>query len=286
MQPQQSSKHGHLYATSMSHPLSYVPLFMRRCIALAQRHNANVHVVHVIVPRRRYREAQIGLCEDVTERNIAEHSLEAWLGSFCNEKTRCRSLLCEGALWECIFSLINECGVDLLVLGTKGATGQHSALLGSQAEEIFREAPCPVLTIGPHFRRDGKCKFKQILFTTDVSNASMRAYSYAVHFAAESDGRLTVLHVVLTSDMRVGYDPAISDHLRSFLWAYEHPASLDVIVDCGDPLTVITRHAYHLSADLIVMGLNHATRLVTHVPWTLAHQVVSYAPCPVLTIRS
>jgi hypothetical protein len=34
MQPQQSRKHGHLYATSMSHPLSYVPLFMRRCIAV------------------------------------------------------------------------------------------------------------------------------------------------------------------------------------------------------------------------------------------------------------
>jgi hypothetical protein len=32
MQPQQSRKHGHLYATSMSHPLSYVPLFMRMCI--------------------------------------------------------------------------------------------------------------------------------------------------------------------------------------------------------------------------------------------------------------
>jgi hypothetical protein len=37
MQPQQSRKHGHLYATSMSHPLSYVPLFMRRCIATLEQ---------------------------------------------------------------------------------------------------------------------------------------------------------------------------------------------------------------------------------------------------------
>jgi nucleotide-binding universal stress UspA family protein len=176
--------------------------------------------------------------------------------------------------------------VDLLILGTKGATGPHRALLGSQAEEIFREAACPVLTIGPHFRRDGKFRFKQILFTTDVSNASMRAYSYAVVFAAESGSRLTVLHVVPTSDMRVGYDPAISDHLRSVLWAYEQRTSLDVIVDCGDPLTVITRYAHQLAADLIVMGIHHAARLVTHIPWTLAHRVVSDAPCPVLTIRS
>jgi nucleotide-binding universal stress UspA family protein len=173
-----------------------------------------------------------------------------------------------------------------LILGTKGATRPNRALLGSQAEEIFLEAPCPVLTIGPHFRRNGKCKFKQILFTTDVSDASMRAYSYVVNFAAESGSRLTVLHVVLTSDMRDGYDPAISDHLRSLLWAYEQPVSADVIVDCGDPLTVITRHAHHLAADLIVMGIHHAARFVTHVPWTLANRVVSDAPCPVLTVRS
>ena len=191
-------------------------------------------------------------------------------------------MLCEGDLWECVSSLISEREVDLVILGDKGATELHSELLGSQAEEIFRETPCPVLAIGPHIRHDERCEFNQILFTTDVSDASMRAYSYVVNFAAERGSHLTVLHVVQSADMRGWYEPAISDRLRSLLWAYEQPVSADVIVTCGDPLTAIMCHVHDFAVDLIVMGIHHATRFATHVPWTLAHQVVSNAPCPVL----
>jgi universal stress protein A len=38
-------------------------------------------------------------------------------------------------------------GVDLLVIATHGRTGLSHVLLGSVAERIVREAPCPVLTI-------------------------------------------------------------------------------------------------------------------------------------------
>jgi nucleotide-binding universal stress UspA family protein len=38
-------------------------------------------------------------------------------------------------------------GVDLIVMGTHGRTGAARLLLGSVAERVVREAPCPVLTI-------------------------------------------------------------------------------------------------------------------------------------------
>jgi universal stress protein A len=37
--------------------------------------------------------------------------------------------------------------IDLIVIATHGRTGLSHALLGSVAERIVREAPCPVLTI-------------------------------------------------------------------------------------------------------------------------------------------
>ena len=37
--------------------------------------------------------------------------------------------------------------VDLIVIATHGRTGFSHALLGSFAERIVREAPCPVLTV-------------------------------------------------------------------------------------------------------------------------------------------
>lgn len=38
-------------------------------------------------------------------------------------------------------------GIDLIVIATHGRTGLSHVLLGSVAERIVREAPCPVLTV-------------------------------------------------------------------------------------------------------------------------------------------
>lgn len=38
-------------------------------------------------------------------------------------------------------------GADLIVMGTHGRTGLAHVVLGSVAERVVREAPCPVLTV-------------------------------------------------------------------------------------------------------------------------------------------
>jgi len=40
-----------------------------------------------------------------------------------------------------------EHAIDLIVMGTHGRTGLGRLLMGSVAESVVREAPCPVLTI-------------------------------------------------------------------------------------------------------------------------------------------
>lgn len=47
---------------------------------------------------------------------------------------------------EIIRTAKNE-GVDLIIMGTHGRTGLDHMLLGSTAEKVVRQSPCPVLTI-------------------------------------------------------------------------------------------------------------------------------------------
>src|SRR5215472_16060887 len=56
----------------------------------------------------------------------------------------------QGNITETIANLIKEKEIDLVVVGTRGRTKLGKALLGSVAEQILRQAPCPVLTVGPH----------------------------------------------------------------------------------------------------------------------------------------
>lgn len=48
---------------------------------------------------------------------------------------------------EGILKVARELGSDLIVMGTHGRTGWRRLLLGSVAEQVIRESPCPVLTV-------------------------------------------------------------------------------------------------------------------------------------------
>jgi nucleotide-binding universal stress UspA family protein len=55
-----------------------------------------------------------------------------------------------GGAWSEIVRLATEEHADMIVMGTQGRTGLHRLLLGSVAERVIRQAPCPVLTVRPH----------------------------------------------------------------------------------------------------------------------------------------
>lgn len=49
---------------------------------------------------------------------------------------------------DALLGTIRTKDIDLVVLGTHGRRGLRKLVLGSVAEEVFRLAPCPVLTVG------------------------------------------------------------------------------------------------------------------------------------------
>lgn len=53
----------------------------------------------------------------------------------------------EGIPSETIVEYATEAEIDLVVMGTKGQTGDQMRVVGSVAEEVVRNAPVPVLTV-------------------------------------------------------------------------------------------------------------------------------------------
>jgi nucleotide-binding universal stress UspA family protein len=86
----------------------------------------------------------------------------------------------------------------MLVLGTHGRSGVGKLLIGSVAEEVFRRAACPVLSIGPKVSQQpaGEIQFHNILFATDFSENSLAALPYAISLAEEDQAQLTLLYVI------------------------------------------------------------------------------------------
>jgi nucleotide-binding universal stress UspA family protein len=167
--------------------------------------------------------------------------------------------------------------------------------LGSEAEKIFRQAPCPVMTVGPqlamHLPRGGE--ISEILYATDLTSESTVAAPYAISLAQEYQAHLTLLHVI--APQHTG-DWVISDELFASSERLLHnivPAEAELwcepqyVVEQGDPATKILETAQHRRADLIVLGVHHPSGLgaATHLPGATVHKVVTQANCPVLTVR-
>ena len=55
----------------------------------------------------------------------------------------------------CSKEWVQTYSADLVVVVRSAAQAGAKWLLGSVAEEVIREAPCPVLTVGPHVTTTG-----------------------------------------------------------------------------------------------------------------------------------
>jgi nucleotide-binding universal stress UspA family protein len=198
----------------------------------------------------------------------------------------------EGNIWEVVSNLIKEKEIDLVVLGTRGRTGLGKTVLGSVAEQILRQSPCPVLTVGPHVSRwsDKYAKMREILFATDLAADSPLAAPYAISLAQENQAHLVLLHVIenpKAGDL-VGSPEVVEAKERKLQQLVSQQAGLwcdpTYIVEQGTPAEKILDVAKRRHTDLIVLGARPAKALATHLNTGTVHKVVSQATCPVLTV--
>ena len=201
----------------------------------------------------------------------------------------------EGGIWDAIFRTIEEKKVDLVVTGTHGREGLKKVLLGSQAENILRHSPTPVLIVGPNVRLEAESAMhmKHILCATDMSSASQAALPYAISLAEENQAELDLLRVippqkrgelVHPNELR---DAAIREIEQLVPPEAEIWCKLRCIAEIGDATEKILEAADLNRAELIVLGVKRVEGAlgVTHLPWTIAHKIIAEARCPVLTVR-
>jgi nucleotide-binding universal stress UspA family protein len=179
---------------------------------------------------------------------------------------------------------------DLVVAGSHGAGGLELLALGSVAESILSQVPCPVLIVGPHCTAETH-PFRAILFATDLEETGLRCAQFATAFAERFHSPLTMLHVVEKKSRRFGGQSEFTEeHIHQEL-SRLLPDDLAIYttattrVEHGKAGEVIPDLARSLQASLIVTGFRPHV-LGDHAPWSTLSQVIRQAPCPVLSVRS
>ena len=206
-------------------------------------------------------------------------------------------LLEEGNAYAAIVRRAEECGADLLVVGSHGATGLTRVLLGSVADKVIRYAHCPVLIARP-----GNKLTRRILVATDLSEPSFPAVAAAAREARRTDAALTIVHCIESVTSIHGFElggmwPREEEHSKEHeqlrLKAHvklddvlaQHEVTGDRRVVAGSPVAAIMSVCDELRPDLLVVGTRGRTGLRRVILGSVAEAVARLAPCSVLIVR-
>lgn len=200
-----------------------------------------------------------------------------------NKDHEFESIFTTDPLTEAIITAIGEHKIDLLVMGTRGATGAKEFLFGSNAVTVINRVKlCPVLLI------PNNCGFetpKQVAFPTDFSRLYGRELFTIKNLIALHNSEINILHInasdTLTDRQRNNYNilkEYLKDIPHTFYWKFDYATKEQAIKDFIDEhkinvLTMVNyRHSfiedfikepvikkmgYHSEIPFMVLPYNH-----------------------------
>jgi nucleotide-binding universal stress UspA family protein len=186
----------------------------------------------------------------------------------------------EGPVTPTIRQFIADHGIDLVVMGTRGASGLDEYLIGSNTEKVVRFSPVPVFSIRKSIPLDN---IRNIVFPTTLEPQPelLRQVKALQEFFGAT------LHLVLVNtpyNLQRTNDE--KDRMKEF--ADQHGLSkytVNTKDDFREPHAIID-FAAEIKADLIAMGTHGRRGLAHFFAGSVAERVVNHMDRPIWTFST
>ncbi len=291
-------------------PLDFSPASMealKYAVWLAKQFRAAIHLVHVHPPDEASSVPGAGhllfqsaeAIERLNEELTGIHRKH--VPTFRPENCHIRG----GRPYEEIVRVAREIDADFVVLATRGHSGLKHLLLGSTAERVVRNAPCPVLIARKRKQRRKASReafaVRTILVPTDFSQCSLAGTEYAAFLAKTFGATLRLFHAMYPYTNYVfidhagvrlsGLAEAVEETARQEMDALKRmdflrgvPVQTEILP--GPAVDEICAAAGGPDVDLIVTSTHGRTGLSHALIGSVAEHVARYAACPVIVVPS
>lgn len=187
----------------------------------------------------------------------------------------------EGFLYTAISRVAEEDGANLIVMGTKGATGATEFFIGSNTEKVIRTATCPVLAVpdksGDFF------DIKKVVLATTLQPDQAPVFRTLAAWQNWFPFDVELLYLNNPADLDT------NEEIEALATRFSEASGLkrinaNVSADTFNEEASILQFAKAEKADLIVMG-THQRKGLSHLLFgSLTEDTVNHANIPVLSI--
>ncbi len=258
-----------------------------RCVrSLCSRFRSSVTVLHVLPPP----QTEFGALDvsgsvlgDIylNRSSLASDDLNAFVATELSGLPVTPVVL-EGDAALQIVEFAHTHAVDLIVMPTHGYGPFRRFILGSNTAKVLHDADCPVWT-GIHIAElPAPSPLKCVLCAVDLGPNSSRTVEWASWLAHGFGAPLTLMHAAPACTEESG---RMAEDARRELARLQKNAGVeaDLLVEPGDPATVICAAAARLPANLLVIGRGSAAGVFGRLR-TNAYSIIRQSPCPVASV--
>jgi nucleotide-binding universal stress UspA family protein len=176
-----------------------------------------------------------------------------------------------GAVSRMLQEYITEESIDLVVMGSHGASGAREFFVGSNAERMVRNSPVPVLVVKDYYKGPIKnIVFPNTLDTENQEDLVMKVKALQNFFKAH-------LHIVwINTPLNFTSDKLTSERLETFAKRFMLKDYTISVFNHTDEETGILEFSNSIKGDLIAMGTRGRKGIAHLVNGSLAEDVVNH----------
>jgi nucleotide-binding universal stress UspA family protein len=191
-------------------------------------------------------------------------------------------LLSHGRASMEITGLAKENAVDIIIMGTQGTDGMQEYIIGSNAQRVVNNAPCPVITVQQHAKKLG---FTNIVMPIDNSTYSRQKVDYVVALAKMYGSKVHLLGLL-------NYNESVDEKVFE-----QKMNSIEVtlkgsrifytrkLIKGKNIAEEAMKYSELVNADLLVIMNDHEAHLKETLFGSLARQIVNHSKIPVMSIQ-
>lgn len=254
---------------------------LKVAIKLSKKHKSEIYVLHSMeMPLHLATTDSGSLPESLFFIKLAEKRFNDLRKNNYLEGVVLNEAIGHNEIYEDIEEACKKNNIDLIVMGSNGASGFKEMFVGSNTEKVVRTSKIPVLVIKnnhPEF------KIKDFVFATDFSEEGRGAFDNAQKFAAKIGAKIHLLFVNTPADFKTSAQGQnIMEHFVRGMGVDNYTLNIynDTSVEKG-----ILNFAQHINAQLIGMG-THGRKGISHFfNGSISEDMVNHANMPVITFK-
>lgn len=256
---------------------------LKVAIGLAKRQKAQIFLLHALeLPFRLVTQSEVSIPEAMYFLNLSKQRFSD-IKKEIGEDVEIKDIIETQPLTDAVEEAIEKYNIDLVFMGSNGASGSKELFIGSNAEKVIRSASVPVLVIK---NPEEKLQIKHVMFACDFSKKFLKPFEKAVKFAKLFNAKVDLVYV--NTPYQFLTTTEINERMKEFLSStdkvsakkFETHVYNDIRVETG-----ILNYVAENNVDLVCMFPSGRRGIAHFFNGSISSDLVNHATKPVLTIK-